>query len=349
MNKERGAKPIATLLLSLVTIGLAIVLYPFWKAIFWAVVFAIVFWPFQLSLKVQLGNRPSLAATLIVLFILFCVLIPAFVIASLIAEGAALVITNAKEGLESDTLQLGSALESVQKRFPDLFSALNSFGFNLESLRNWLGDAVVSVGQFIANNIISIGQGTTSFIFHLLLMLYMTFAFLCQGNRLYASVFQVLPLETKQKHIFSETFSSMAVATLKGTVAVGITQGILGSLIFWLVGIESAVFWGAIMALLSVIPPFGAGFIWGPAALLLILNGEWVMGLILFAYGILVISMSDNVIRPIMVGRASSVPDYLVLLTTLGGLISFGITGLVLGPVIAALFISVWQLRENSA
>jgi predicted PurR-regulated permease PerM len=348
MNKNQGMQPFATLLLGLLTVGLAIVLYPFWKAIFWAVIFSILFWPLQLRWKVRLGGRSGTAAVLIVLLILFSVLIPAFVIASLISDGAELVFLNAKAGMESDSFQLGSTFETLQKRFPGVFSALKFLGIDIEHLKNWLRGAVISVGQFFAGNLASIGQGAASFAFQLLLMLYLTFAFLCQGDRVYAAVFRVLPLDIDQKRIFSTTFASMAVATIKGTAAVGIAQGILGSLIFWAMGIESAVFWGAIMALLSVIPPFGAGFIWGPAALILILNGDWGKGLTLFAYGTIIISMSDNVIRPIIVGRASSVPDYLVLLTTLGGLISFGITGLVVGPVIAALFLSAWQMRSGN-
>jgi predicted PurR-regulated permease PerM len=347
MNESQGIQPFATLLIGVLTIGLAIVLFPFWKAIFWAVVFAMMFWPLQLSWKARLGERSTMSALLIIFLILFCVLIPALVIGGMIADGAALLITNAKVWLDSNTIQLGSTFEAIQKRFPGVFSALKSFGIDLETLTNWLRGAAVNVGQFVTANLVSIGQGAASFAFQLMLMLYLTFAFLCKGDRIYAGVFHVLPLGDDQKRVFSKIFTSMALATLKGTVAVGVVQGILGSLIFWLMGIESAVFWGAIMALLSVIPPFGAGFIWGPAALILALNGDWGKGLVLFTYGTVIISMSDNIIRPIMVGRASSVPDYLVLLTTLGGLISFGITGLVLGPVVAALFISAWQMRAG--
>lgn len=122
------------------------------------------------------------------------------------------------------------------------------------------------------------------------------------------------------------------------------TQGVLGGLIFFFLGINGAVFWGAVMALVSVLPAVGAALIWVPAAVFLIIGGSWVKGAILLAYGTLVISMSDNVLRPVVVGRQTRMPDYLVLFSTIGGLAVLGVSGFVLGPVIAALFLVSWEL-----
>jgi predicted PurR-regulated permease PerM len=347
MTDNRGTKASARLFLILVTIGLAIILYPFWKAIFWAVVFTILFSPLQKRLAKKLGD--SGGAILIVLLILFFVLIPGFLVAGLIADGAILLISNAKTGFESGSIDPMTALTNIGERFPSLFSAARVLGIDLQSIREAFQSAVIQFGQFVLSILFSIGQSAAFFGFQLLLILYLTFALLCYGHQIHEAVFRALPLDDRPKRTFANTFASMAAATLKGTAAVGIVQGILGTLIFWLLGLNSAVFWGAVMGLLSVVPPFGAGFVWAPAAAMLALQGDWAKGLMLFAYGTVIISMSDNVVRPILVGRASSVPHYLVLLTTLGGLISFGITGLVLGPVIAALFLSAWQLQTDEA
>jgi predicted PurR-regulated permease PerM len=144
-----------------------------------------------------------------------------------------------------------------------------------------------------------------------------------------------------------DKFAEVSRATIKGTMVVGLVQGFLGGLIFSILGIQGAVFWGVVMVILSVLPAVGTGLIWGPAAIFLIVSGEWVNGLILVAFGVLVIGLVDNLLRPILVGRDTKMPDYLILFSTLGGLGLFGITGFVLGPVIAALFLVVWQMYEE--
>jgi len=140
---------------------------------------------------------------------------------------------------------------------------------------------------------------------------------------------------------------TVARATVKGTLVIGLVQGFLGGVIFAILGIQGAVFWGVVMAILSLLPAIGAGLVWGPAAIFLLVAGQWIKGLILVAFGVLVISMVDNLLRPVLVGRDTKMPDYLVLLSTLGGLSLVGISGFILGPVIAALFIALWQMYEQ--
>lgn len=161
-------------------------------------------------------------------------------------------------------------------------------------------------------------------------------------------MFRAVPLPTNQKQLLFKKFADVSIATLKGTFIVGLVQGALGGLIFAVLGINGAVFWGAVMAMVSVLPAVGTALIWVPAAVILIVGGAWIKGLILSAFGTFVISMSDNVLRPMVVGRQTKMPDYLVLFSTLGGLSVLGISGFVLGPVVAALFLAVWQLIEEN-
>ncbi|MEG2632401.1 MAG: AI-2E family transporter, partial [Comamonas sp.] len=153
-----------------------------------------------------------------------------------------------------------------------------------------------------------------------------------------------MPLEPAHKAALASKFTTVVRATIKGNLAVALAQGALGGLIFWLLGIQGPVLWAVVMAFLSLLPAVGAGLIWGPVALYFFATGDIVKGSILAAYGVLVIGLVDNVLRPVLVGKDTKMPDYVVLISTLGGMALFGLTGFVIGPLIAALFIAVWDL-----
>src|SRR4029434_8164744 len=139
-------------------------------------------------------------------------------------------------------------------------------------------------------------------------------------------------------------FATVIRATVKGTIVIAILQGTLGGVIFWFLGIRAALLWAVLMAFLSLLPAVGAALVWVPVAIYFLVTGAVWEGLVLIAYGALVISLVDNFVRPILVGADTKMPDYVVLISTLGGLEVFGMNGIVLGPVIAAMFIVVWDI-----
>lgn len=327
----------------LATAGMLVVLSPFWAAIFWAIVLAILFWPLRQRLVERIPGRTAVTSGLIIFLIVIFILLPAFLIAGLIADGAAAVVAQ----IQSGAFKPAEIFGTLPSRFPKVAKFLPQLGLDIGMIKSMVGQGFVSAGQFAVSNIAVIGQSASTFLFHVFLALYVLFALLQNGDRIYRSFYNSFPASEHSKEKFFGAFSDMAVATIKGMVSVGIVQAVLGGAIFWFLGVPSPVFWGALMGLFSVVPPFGAGFIWGPAGVMMMLNGNVQGGLILLAFGASVISMSDNVVRPIVVGRASSVPGYMVLVTTLGGLAMFGLTGLVLGPVIASLFLSVWRLFDE--
>ncbi len=254
-----------------------------------------------------LHGRKTVASSLIVLVILVFVFVPAILMAGIIADGAIGVITQVQTG----AIQPGKMFDTLPTRFPKSANFLSTIGFDVGATMKSLEQSFISVAQFTVTHLAQIGQGASAFAFQLFLALYVLFAILQHGDRIYRSFFDAVPLTRHQKEHFFAAFSKMVVATIRGMLTVGIVQAILGGVIFWLVGIENASFWGALMGLFSVVPPFGAGFIWGPAGIIMMMNGNLTGGLILLAFGLGVISMSDNVVRPIVVGRASSVPGYL--------------------------------------
>jgi len=178
-------------------------------------------------------------------------------------------------------------------------------------------------------------------------MVYVLYFFLRDGEVLLDTLVHALPLgDDRERELFAK-FAEVSRATVKGTLVIGLVQGTLGGMIFGLLGVQGAVFWGSVMVIMSLLPVVGASLVWLPAALIMAANGDYTKAGILIVFGVVVIGLVDNLLRPILVGRDTRMPDYLVLLSTLGGLTVFGASGFVIGPVIAALFLTVWVMFAN--
>ena len=206
------------------------------------------------------------------------------------------------------------------------------------------GELVGSTSAFIFGALSATTRASAVFIFHFVILLYTMFFFLTGGPGLLAHVTSHLPLTDADKQRMLERFVSVTRATLKGTVLIGIAQGILGGLAFWAVGIEGAIFWGTVMTVLSIIPGIGGALVWVPAALILMSGGEMWRGVALAGFCGLVIGSVDNLLRPLLVGRDTQMHELLIFFSTLGGLLMFGVMGFIVGPILAALFVTVWDM-----
>jgi len=206
------------------------------------------------------------------------------------------------------------------------------------------GQMVGIFSKFLINNLSHATTGTVQFLFMMMVMLYSMYFFLMDGGKLIDLILYYLPLEDKEERRLLDKFSSVTRATLKGTAVIGILQGGLAGLAFAVVGIPSAVFWGTLMVVLSVIPGIGTGLIWVPAVVILIAGGSLGKGIGLAIFCGLVVGSIDNVIRPRLVGKDTQMPDLLILLGTMGGIMMFGVLGLILGPIVAALFVTIWEI-----
>jgi predicted PurR-regulated permease PerM len=250
--------------------------------------------------------------------------------------------------IESGAVDAAAPLRWIQQRVPTLFDYAAGFGFEVQNLRGRISEFALVAGQWLAGNALQIGQNAVQFFVGTSLMLYLLFFFLRDGHRVVERLVRILPLgDRRERHLF-QRFAEVVRATVKGTFVIAAVQGAIGGVAFWSVGIRGAVLWGVVMAGASLIPVVGAALVWVPAAVFLVSMGELVKGLILVAVGVVGIGLTDNLLRPVLVGRDTDMPDYLVLLATLGGLALFGITGLVIGPLIAALFITLWEMFEQT-
>lgn len=326
--------------LLLVSILFIFLLRPFWGAIFWACIVGLIFSPLYRRLLLVGKPKPGLAALVTLLVCLVLGIVPTlFVVVSFFQEGAGLY-----RRLQSGELNLGARLEQIQTAFPAIRQFSERFNLDLDALQSQLSEAALHASGYLAQNAVDFGQGALQFVIHLGLMLYMAFFMLRDGEKLVDLLVRALPLGDERERLLLMKFAEVARATVRGNLVVAAVQGTLGGLIFWILDIRGALLWGVMMTLLSLIPVVGAGVIWGPVAVYLFAIGAWPQGLILVLFGAGVIGLADNLLRPLLVGRDTKLPDYLVLLSTLGGFALFGMNGFFLGPIVAALFIAFWDI-----
>ena len=330
------------LLLIAVTIGFGLVLQEYAVAIFWGVAFAIVFAPLHRKLLERMPQKPTLAALATLLISLVMVILPlALISLSLIKETAAIY-----DRINSGNLSAGSYVEQVFNALPSWMTPwMDKLHLGtLAEIQNKLSNIALQASKLAATKAVGLGQNTLGFVVGFGVMLYLIFFLLRDGKALVARIWAATPLAPDHKRELATKFITVIRATVKGNLAVAAAQGALGGLIFWILGIPGAVLWAVVMAFLSLLPAVGAGLVWGPVAIYFFATGEVTQGVILAAYGVVVIGLVDNVLRPLLVGKDTKMPDYVVLISTLGGMALFGLSGFVLGPAIAALFMAAWEL-----
>jgi len=343
MNENGTQRIFFGLLLFLVTAAFIWLIWGFVQPVFWAVALGIVVYPVHDRLKQRLGQRETLAATASVLLVILIVVLPlAGIVTAVTGEAAGLY-----DRLTSGEIDLQRALTWIQERVPALSSALESAGIEVARLQSQLSSSAVEVSRFIASQALAIGQDTLRVTVFFFLMVYLLFFFLRDGQRILDGLVHALPLGDERERHLLERFAEVSRATIKGSLVVGVVQGTIGGIAFAFLGIGAPVLWGVVMALLSIIPAVGPGLVWLPAAVILIANGRIVAGIALIVVGFLIIGLVDNLLRPLLVGRDTRMPDYLILLSTLGGLTAFGLAGIVIGPIIAAFFLSVWEMAAE--
>lgn len=339
-NVERG---FFVAMLLIVTVAFFWLIRGFLQPIFWAVALGIVVYPLHSRLEQRLLRGKPLAAGISVVLVVIVVIFPLIGLGAAVAsEGAALY-----ERLQGDGHGIENIFGRVQERMPQVAAFVERLGIDTDRLQEQVQNAAVTASRAVAERALSIGSGTLRGTIFFFLMLYLLFFFLRDGPRILEALIRALPLgDERERHLLGR-FAEVSRATIKGTLVVGIVQGTIGGIAFAVLGINAPVLWGTVMALLSILPAVGTALVWVPAAIFLILNGQIFGGVALILIGVFVIGLVDNLLRPVLVGRDTQLPDYLILLSTLGGLAGFGLAGIVIGPTIAAFFLSVWHMAEQ--
>jgi predicted PurR-regulated permease PerM len=342
MNNHTVNQNFFHILLIVVTLALAWVLLPFFGAIFWGAILAILFQPMQRYLAARFGKRRNLAALTTLAAAILIVIIPLAVVAVTLVQEIALVYAHIKSG----ELNFGQYFQHALHALPvSVQQILGRYGLDdIRGIQHKLMEGAAQISQFAAAQALSIGQNTFQFVVSFGVMLYLVFFLLRDGGEIGRRIRRAIPLDPEPKQHLIAKFTTVVRATVKGNIAVAAVQGFLGGMIFWILGIGGSLLWGVLMAFLSLLPAVGAAIVWAPAALYFFMTGQIVKGLILVVFCVVVIGLVDNVLRPILVGKDTKMPDWVVLISTLGGMALFGINGFVIGPLVAALFMASWDL-----
>ncbi|MFL6708945.1 MAG: AI-2E family transporter [Massilia sp.] len=333
-------------LLVLVTVGFIWVLTPYAGAIFWGVVLAILFAPVYRWLMKKTSQKANTSSLITVGLIIVMVIVPLTLITVSIANQATGVVDMVKSG----DLSMSIFFKRVMAVLPKwAISLLERFDLTtLEHIQQRLAQAATQLSQIVAKQAISVGSYTFDFLVGMFIMLYLLFFLLRDGAVLAARIKSAVPLSRKYKQRLFTNFTTVIRATVKGNVLVALAQGFLGGIAFWFLGVQAAVLWGVLMAFLSLLPAIGAAIVWAPVAIYFLATGSVWQGVALIAWGTIVIGLVDNFLRPLLVGKDTKMPDYVVLLSTVGGMALFGLNGFVIGPVVAALFIACWDLFASA-
>jgi predicted PurR-regulated permease PerM len=340
-------KPALLVLLITISLALGWILLPFYGAILWGFIIALLAMPMHRWLLPRMRLHRNRAALLTMLVVLLVVVLPFVLITVSLAKEA----TNLFQLLQSGEVNPARYLRGVFDALPEwMGSVLDYFGItNFDKLQAGVSTLLSQGTQFIATQALTIGQFTFDFVANLFITLYLAFFLIRDGDHVLHLIRKGTPLSDGHKRELGLKFTTVIRATVKGNLLVAALQGALGGLAFWVLGIGAPVLWAVLMAFLSLLPAVGAGLVWVPVAIYLLLQGALWQSLALAAWGVLVIGLVDNLLRPVLVGRDTRMPDYVVLITTLGGMAAMGINGFVVGPAIAAMFVAVWHIYSSPA
>lgn len=355
------------LLLIAVTLAFGLVIFSFWGAIFWAVILALIFYPLHRCFLKWFGGRKNVASVASLSVCIMLAIVPVLLIGvALIQETMYLLnlIKDPESGQslleifkdpEGQKINLKPFIDQLWNAVPESIRAYAANFVNNEkeldeifkTLAGIASSGAATVGR-ATKTVFNWGQSAFGWVISFVIMLYLLFFMFRDGDVMARSIVNVIPLSEEHKKLLFERFATVVKATVKGNVVVAVVQGALGGLAFSYLQIEGALLWAVLMSVLSLLPAVGASLVWGPVALYFIFfTGRVWEGVALVAYGAVVIGMIDNLLRPILIGKDTKLPDYVVLVTTLGGMALVGLTGFVVGPLVAALFLSAWGLLQS--
>ncbi|VVD69917.1 membrane protein [Pandoraea capi] len=342
MSSRSDQRKFFHLMLFVVTVAFGWILFPLFGAVFWGTILAVLFQPVQRRMLARMRGRPNLAALTTLALILVIVILPLTLVVGMMTQEISTALLRFRTDLPQLTVEFQQLLDRLPAgvhRIMDLAGVQD-----INAIQQKLADGAAQIGRLVAVYLVSIGQNTAQLLVSFGVMLYLLFFLLRDGTALGAMVRRALPLDERHKSQLIRQFTTVVRATVKGNIAVAVAQGVLGGFIFAVLGIQGFVLAAVVMAFLSLLPAVGAAVVWVPVGIWLLLSGAIWKAVILFAFCGTIVSLVDNVLRPILVGKDTKLPDWVVLISTLGGMSLIGLTGFVIGPLVAALFIASWNI-----
>jgi predicted PurR-regulated permease PerM len=342
---SRRARVLLGLVL-LASAALGWILLPFYGTLMWSIIIAVLFMSTNRWILGKMHGRRNLAAMATMLLVLLIVVLPLAIVSGMLSHELALLYQQVQAGETKPAVFFQRAFGMLPPSAVKVLHALGLGDFVTAQRKLSLGLAQAS--QWVAGQVFSFGQDTFNFVVSTFVTLYISFFMIRDGHDIAHLLRRGVPLARQHKQELQTKFVTVIRATVKGNLLVACIQGMLGGLAFWFLDVGGALLWAVLMAILSLLPAVGAALVWLPVAIYFFVTGSIWQGVALCAWGVIVIGLIDNLLRPVLVGRDTGLPDYLVLITTIGGIAVFGINGFVLGPVIAAMFIATWHIYFNA-
>jgi predicted PurR-regulated permease PerM len=331
---------IMTFALFLVTaVALALcflVVQPFVPALTWALALAIVVMPVHRWIERRI-TYPNVAAAVSVVLVAVTIVAPSYFILQSVAREVTVGVDQIRQKLE------GESWDSLGQKYPRLGRIVRAVNRQVD-IRQTAQQAAAAISTAAVNVV----RGSVEGIIGLLVMFFFLFFFFRDRVEAIAILRRFLPLTPDEAERVFLRVNDTVYATINGTIVVAFVQGILGGLMFWWLGLTAPFLWGTVMAVLSLVPILGAFIVWIPAAIILALQGSWIKAIILTAWGSVVIGLIDNILYPLLVGKRIQLHIVPVFIALVGGIMIFGGSGLILGPLIFALtlaLLEVWQQR----
>jgi predicted PurR-regulated permease PerM len=339
MSQEKFNKGFVLLLLLFITAVFLAMILPFLMTILMAAIFSGLTWPLYRRLRRGFGRRSSPAALVTLLVILIAVILPLAALLGAVTGEAIKVSQTVKPWIQRQIAEPAA--------FSEWLEAIPFYDRILpykETIFQKAGEMVGRLSNYLINSFSSVTVMTAQFIFLLFIFFYTMFFFLVDGERILNKILFYLPLKPGDQQRMLEKFTSVTRATMKGVAVIGILQGSLTGAAFAVLGIPSAVFWGTVAGVTSLVPGIGTAIVWLPAGIILLMGANYGKGVGLLLFGALVISNIDTFLRPRLVGKDTRMHELLILFGTLGGILMFGPAGIIIGPILAALLVTVWEI-----
>jgi predicted PurR-regulated permease PerM len=339
MNRDRSSQATWLALVAITAIGLYLcwqMLQPFVDVLIWAGVLVIVFYPAHRWI-VERTARPGLSALLSVALVLTTVIVPLVFAATAMVRELTAFAASAQTSVQvllanpPQNERLLRVLELVQRRV-DLQDVLSP-----ENIRN----VATRASQVAVQGTVGVVGGALGFLVKAFFAVFTMFYLFRDAQAIVAHLSGLLPLDKARTSLLVTRTQEVISASVTGVLVIAAIQGTLGGLMFWFLGLTSPFLWGVIMTLLSMIPLVGPALVWAPAALFLAIGGSWVKAIVLTTWGIFVIGLVDNVLRPRLVGEKTQMHPLVIFFSVLGGLQVFGVLGLLLGPVVLAITLAL--------
>ncbi|MGD2053601.1 MAG: AI-2E family transporter [Gammaproteobacteria bacterium] len=339
MSQDAVNKSVLALMVIAISVLFLSMIHQFLMAIFLAGLFSALARPVYRRLKVAFKGHRHMASVTTLLLMIVVVLIPMLLLIGIVVAQAVDVGQTATPWIK-ENLEQPDRISAYLQHLP-FYDQLVPYR---EVILEKAGKIVGAISKWIVGGLSQATLGTANFLFMSFVFLYTMYFFQMDGNKLIRKILYYLPLNSDDENLMLEKFTSVTRATIKGTMLIGILQGGLAGGAFAVAGLDNAVFWGTVMAVLSIIPSVGSALVWIPAGIILIAHGDTVAGVGLLAFCGVVVGSLDNVLRPILVGKDTKMHELMIFFSTLGGIMMFGITGIFIGPLIASLFVTIWEL-----